>query len=166
MLQQQTLLKNKDRAEPRIRRTNFTTQFGASVAPTVLGAHQHASPFLFSCFSLLFSDFLSLFYLVRFQRVLFVSRFFLLFCSLSIFPRFVLGASVSFVFLRGVSLRCHVFVFSCFNLAFVALTHVSWWCWTCATLNIFFRSDVTCDHAAPVFFFKKSKGMKVSQRNC
>ena len=26
-------------------------------------------------------------------------------------------ASVSFVFLRGVSLRCHVFVFSCFNKA-------------------------------------------------
>ena len=35
-------------------------------------------------------------------------------------------ASVSFVFLRGVSLRCHVFVFSCFNVKFVALTHVSW----------------------------------------
>ena len=33
--------------------------------------------------------------------------------------------SVSFVFLRGVSLRCHVFVFSCFNVAFVALTHVA-----------------------------------------
>ena len=64
-------------------------------------------------------------------------------------------ASVSFVFLRGVSLRCHVFVFSCFNAAFVALTHVSWWCWTCATLNIFFRRDVTCDQAARVcvFFF-------------
>ena len=37
-------------------------------------------------------------------------------------------ASVSFVFLRCVSLRCHVFVFLCFNVAFVALTHVSWWC--------------------------------------
>ena len=33
-------------------------------------------------------------------------------------------ASVSFVFLQGVSLRCHVFVFSCFNVAFVALIHV------------------------------------------
>ena len=62
-------------------------------------------------------------------------------------------ASVSFVFLRGVSLRCHVFVFSCFNVAFVALTQVSWCCWTCATLNIFFRSDVTCDQAAPVCIF-------------
>ena len=56
-------------------------------------------------------------------------------------------------FLRGVSLGCHVFVFSCFNVAFVALTHVSWWCWTCATLNIFFRSDVTCDPATPVCIF-------------
>ena len=46
-------------------------------------------------------------------------------------------ASVSFVFLWGVSLRFHVFVFSCCNVAFVALTHVSWWCWTSATLNIF-----------------------------
>ncbi len=63
-------------------------------------------------------------------------------------------ASVSFVFLRCVSLRCHVFVFSCFNAAFVALTHVSWWCWTCVTSNIFFRSDVTCDQAAPVCIFK------------
>ena len=62
-------------------------------------------------------------------------------------------ASVSFVFLRCVPLRCHVFVFSCFNVAFVALTQVSWWCWTCATLNIFFRSDVTCDQAAPVCIF-------------
>ena len=62
-------------------------------------------------------------------------------------------ASVSF-FLWGVSLGCPVFVFSCFNVAFVALTHVSWWCWTCATLNFFFRSDVTCDQAAPVFFLK------------
>ena len=58
------------------------------------------------------------------------------------------------VFLRCVSLRCHVFVFSCFNVAFDALTYVSWWCWTCATLNIFFRSDVTCDQAVPVFIFK------------
>ena len=62
-------------------------------------------------------------------------------------------ASVSFVFLRGVSLGCHVFVFSFFNVAFVALPYVSWWCWTCATLNIFFRSDVTCDQAAPVCIF-------------
>ena len=60
--------------------------------------------------------------------------------------------SVSFVFSAGLSLRYHVFVFSWFNVAFVALTHVSWWCWTCATLNIFFRSDVTCDQAAPVCF--------------
>ena len=60
-------------------------------------------------------------------------------------------ASMSFVFfLRGVSLRCHVFVFSCFNAAFVALTH--WWCWTCATLNIFFRSGVTRDQAARCVF--------------
>ena len=63
-------------------------------------------------------------------------------------------ASVSFVFLRGVSLRCHVFVLSNSNVAFVALTHVSWWCWTCATLNISFRSDVTCDQAAPVCIFE------------
>ena len=60
-------------------------------------------------------------------------------------------ASVSFVSLGGVSLRFHMF--SCFNVAFVALTHVSWWCWTCATLNIFFGSGVTCDPAAPVCIF-------------
>ena len=35
-------------------------------------------------------------------------------------------SSVSFVSVRGVSLRFHVFVCSCFNVAFVALTHVSW----------------------------------------
>ena len=47
--------------------------------------------------------------------------------------------SVLCFFSRGVSLRCHVSVFSCFNAAFVALTHVSWWCWKCATLNVFLR---------------------------
>ena len=47
-------------------------------------------------------------------------------------------ASVSFVFLRGVSLRCHVFVLSNSNVAFVA----------------FFRSDVTCDQAAQVCIFQ------------
>ncbi len=42
--------------------------------------------------------------------------------------RFILEsmfASLSVVSLRGVSLRFHGFVFSCFNVAFVALTHVS-----------------------------------------
>ena len=75
-------------------------------------------------------------------------------------------ASVSFVFLRGVSLRCHVFVFSCFNVAFVALTHVYWWCWTCATLNIFFRSDVTCDQASTRVYFFKIQRHEVKQRTC
>ena len=63
-------------------------------------------------------------------------------------------ASMSFLSLRGVSLKFHVFVFSCFDAAFVALTHVSWWCWTCAMLKIFFRSDVTCDQAVPVCILK------------
>ena len=61
--------------------------------------------------------------------------------------------SVSFVFSARRVPQVSLFVFSCFNVAFVALTHVSWWCWTCATLNIFFRSDVTCDQAAPVCIF-------------
>ena len=71
-------------------------------------------------------------------------------------------ASVSFVFLRGVSLRFHVFVLSCFKEAFVALTHVSWWCWTCATLNIFFRSDVTCGQAASRHEVKPENMMNLS----
>ena len=62
-------------------------------------------------------------------------------------------ASTSFVSLRGVSLWFHGFVFPCFNVAFVAVAHVSWWCWTCATLNVFFGSGVTCDQAAPVCIF-------------
>ena len=70
-----------------------------------------------------------------------------------VFPESICLLQCLLFFLRGVSLRCHVFVFSCFNAAFVALTHVSWWCWTCATLNIFFRSGVTRDQAAPVCIF-------------
>ena len=73
-------------------------------------------------------------------------------------------ASVSFVSLPGVSLRFRVFVFSCFNVAFAALTHVSWWCWTCATLNIFF--GVVLRVIKPPKVFSESKGMKLRQRSC
>ena len=62
-------------------------------------------------------------------------------------------ASMSFVSLRPVSLKFHVFV-SCFNVALVASTHVSWVFWTCATLIIFFGSDVKCDQAAKLCIFK------------
>ena len=62
-------------------------------------------------------------------------------------------ASVSFVSLRDVSLRFHGFVCSRFNVVFAELTHVSWFCWTCATLNIFFGISVTCGQAAPVCIF-------------
>ena len=41
---------------------------------------------------------------------------------------------VSFVFLRDVWF--HVFVFVCLNVFFVALAHVSWWCWTCASSHM------------------------------
>ena len=59
-----------------------------------------------------------------------------------------LFASVSFVFPRGVSLRIHVFVFSCFYVVSIAWTLVSSWCWTCATLHNISGSDVRCDQAA------------------
>ena len=43
-------------------------------------------------------------------------------------------ASVSFVSVRDVWF--HVFVFVYFKIVFVALTHVSWWCSTCAWLHM------------------------------
>ena len=45
-------------------------------------------------------------------------------------------ASVSYVFPQGVYLA--------------ALVHVSWWFWTCATLNISFGRGVVCGRAALV----------------
>ena len=57
-------------------------------------------------------------------------------------------ASLPFDCLRGVSLRLHASVFSCFNVALVALMHVCQSCLACATLSIFFGRDVTCDQAA------------------
>ena len=85
-------------------------------------------------------------------------------CSFGLFLKACL-LQCPFIFLWGLSLRCHVFVFSSSNVAFLALTHVSWWCWTCATSNIFFKSDFACDQAAPMCIFE-SQGMKLSQRTC
>ena len=60
-------------------------------------------------------------------------------------------ASVSCVFLHCVQLRFHVPAFSCFNASVVALMHVSWWCWTCATFNVSFGCGAACGQAALVW---------------
>ena len=52
-------------------------------------------------------------------------------------------ASVPFDYQRGVSLRLHASVFSCFNEASVTLMHVCRSCLACAALSIFFGRDVT-----------------------
>ena len=53
-----------------------------------------------------------------------------------LFLKACLFRCLSFLFgTRHVSLRFRVVVLVCFNVVFVALTHVSWWCSTCAWLH-------------------------------